>query len=219
MIKTTIACFGDSLTLGYGVDVNVGYVDRLEKFLPLFYPDILWSILNMGINGDTAGGGLIRLERQVLSRNPNIVIILFGSNDSSYYSDENGELAAFEANLCAIIEKTKAYNNKTGLNNCRPIPMLATLPPVDDEAAGGYTSNAVLELYSGVIRRLAVKYNCPLIDLNAYMLNETNGSVSEILQEDGVHLSNKGYDLMYDCIFSAITRLITRDGILKDYND
>jgi len=38
---------------------------------------------------------------------------------------------------------------------------------------------------------------------------------STLFQQDGVHLSERGYDYLYDSIFYAITRIVDRNGILK----
>ena len=84
MIQTTIVGFGDSLTFGYGVSQRTTYTRRLEAFLPQCYPSVNWKIQNSGINGDTTREALQRLQKDVLRHHPNIVFILFGSNDSSF---------------------------------------------------------------------------------------------------------------------------------------
>ena len=41
----------------------------------------------------------------------------------------------------------------------------------------------------------------------------------ELLADDGLHLSEKGYDLLYDLVFSEITKLINYQGVLKDWDE
>lgn len=69
-----IICFGDSLTEGVGAGNGEDYPSVLSRLIP--YP-----VINAGRRGDTAGDGLARLDRDVLSRNPRLVIILAGGND------------------------------------------------------------------------------------------------------------------------------------------
>ncbi|MBI2361642.1 MAG: arylesterase [Deltaproteobacteria bacterium] len=70
----SIICFGDSLTEGVGAGNGEDYPSVLSRLIP--YP-----VINAGRRGDTAGDGLARLDRDVLSRNPRLVIILAGGND------------------------------------------------------------------------------------------------------------------------------------------
>ena len=219
MIKTTIIGFGDSLTYGYGVDINTSYIDRLDKYMPLYYPSISWNIVKKGVNGDNTKGALKRLKKDVLDLNPNIVIILFGTNDSSTYDNSFCSQFEYEKNLSEIITKIKAHNNRTGLNNCVPIPVLVTPPPVIDEKIAPFTSCNRIKQYAYIVKKLASEYNCPVVDFYNYMVEESQGNIKEYLQDDGVHLSYKGYDCMYDCIFSELTKLINYEGILKNYNN
>lgn len=219
MIKTTIVGFGDSLTLGYGVDLNVGYIDRLERYMPQYYPSISWNIINSGVNGDTTREGLARLKQSVLQYNPNIVLVLFGSNDSALYENQFRTQVEFEKNLTQIVTDIKSHNNRTGLNQCIPIPVLITPPPVIDEDPFPYTTNNRIKQYGYIVKRIAAKLKCPIIDFYDYMMEESGGDLEQYLQPDGVHISNKGYDCLYDCIFSGITKLINYEGILKEYDD
>lgn len=217
MIKTTIVCFGDSITAGYGVDVNVGFVDRLEKYLPLHYPSIAWNIINSGIYGDTTTGALKRVERDVINYNPNIVFILFGSNDSSFYDSGVVAQKEFEKNLEEIIKSIRSHNNRTGLNNCMAVPVLITPPPVVERLVEPFMTNNRLNHYVYIIRSLAAKYKCPLLDFNQYLIDETEGDYEDCIQPDGLHVSQKGYDHLYDLVFSGLTKLINYEGIMKDY--
>lgn len=69
-----IICFGDSLTAGEGAGAGEDYPSVLGKLLGQ-------EVINAGVSGDTSRDGLERLERDVLSRNPKLVIIEFGAND------------------------------------------------------------------------------------------------------------------------------------------
>jgi len=71
--QLTIVCLGDSLTVCGGEGGR--YTDWLQKWLPSD------KIINKGINGDTLVGGCVRLDSDVLSFKPDIVIIELGAND------------------------------------------------------------------------------------------------------------------------------------------
>lgn len=217
MIKTTIVGFGDSLTYGYGVPRNVGYVERLEKFMPQYFPNISWHICNSGTSGDTTREGLMRLEKNVLLYHPNIVFILFGSNDSAMNEKQFRSLEEYENNLREIIVKIKNHNNRTGLNGCIPIPVLITPPPVQEELCAPVRTNNRLKQYGYIVKSLAKEYHCPLIDFFENMMIQEN--YYELLADDGLHLSEEGYDLLYDLVFSELTKLINYQGVLKDWDE
>ncbi len=215
MIKTTIVGFGDSITCGYGVERSITYIDRLERYMPLYFPSISWHIDHAGVCGDTTREALTRLEGQVLKHHPNIVIILFGSNDAAMNAEQFRNLDEFEKNMEKIIQEIKGHNNRTGLNGCVPIPILLTPPPVLEEILAPERNNNRLRQYGHTIKLLAKKYNCPLIDLYEHMTSHP--SLKDLLSTDGLHFSIEGYNLLYDVIFSEITKLINYQGVLKDH--
>lgn len=91
----TIAFLGDSVTQGcfecYLESNNVvqtvfdyqsAYSTRLREILNLLYPSVQINIINSGISGDSAPSGYTRLERDVLSHHPDLVVVSYGLNDS-----------------------------------------------------------------------------------------------------------------------------------------
>ena len=73
-----IVAFGDSLVKGFGVAQDKNFVSLLENRLNV-------PIYNAGIIGDTTERALLRLERDVLSHNPDIVLVLLGGNDVIHF--------------------------------------------------------------------------------------------------------------------------------------
>jgi len=71
---TTIICFGDSLTAGTGADPGMDYPSQLSKM-------IAKPLIKAGVPGDTTASALKRLQRDVLSRSPDMVLITLGGND------------------------------------------------------------------------------------------------------------------------------------------
>ncbi len=69
-----IICFGDSITFGYGASEGEDYPTALGKLLNS-------PVINAGVDGDTSFCALERLERDVLEKNPRLVIVEFCGND------------------------------------------------------------------------------------------------------------------------------------------
>lgn len=70
----TIICFGDSLTYGTGASKGGDYPSQLSKMISR-------PVINAGVPGDTTGRAFSRLEQDVLSRSPDVVLITLGGND------------------------------------------------------------------------------------------------------------------------------------------
>ena len=70
-----IICFGDSLTYGIGATKKgMDYPSQLSRIISM-------PVINAGVPGDTTASALERLEEDVLSRSPRIVLITLGGND------------------------------------------------------------------------------------------------------------------------------------------
>jgi lysophospholipase L1-like esterase len=93
----TIVAFGDSLTAGYQMADGDSYPDRLSKRLGR-------EIVNRGVSGDTTADGLVRLERDVLSESPGVVLLGLGANDMLRRQPIDG---TFD-NLRRIIDRLQA---------------------------------------------------------------------------------------------------------------
>lgn len=213
MIKTTIVGFGDSISNGYGVNKAHSYINRLEKYIPSYYPSIYWNIVNSSKNGVTTREALQTIETSVLVHQPNMVFVQFGTNDCAN-NNKYRSLEEFEDNLTNIINKIIEHNNRTGLNNCTPIPILITPSPVNEDIAKPLRNNSRLNQYVHIIKTLAKDYNCPLIDFYNKVLCQDN--YERYISDDGVHLNEDGYDLLFDTVFAEFTKYINFQGVLKE---
>ena len=115
-----IACLGDSVTHGCFELIDLpdgrfettyrpqeGYPARLQLRLNALWPKAAPCVLDAGISGDSAAGGLARLDRDVLSVHPDLVIVNFGLNDVCQPDTEKA-LAAYTKTMRAIFEKVLA---------------------------------------------------------------------------------------------------------------
>ncbi len=71
---SSIICFGDSITFGYGVNSGEDYPSALGKMVKL-------AVINAGVDGDTTFAALERLYQDVLIKKPRLVIVEFCGND------------------------------------------------------------------------------------------------------------------------------------------
>ena len=95
-----IVAFGDSNTAGFGVPRAQNYPSRLAQTLKARGHDVV--VRNSGINGDTTGGGLRRLNSAV-PQGTDIAIVFFGRNDVRF----GVPAARMRANLDAIVGRLR----------------------------------------------------------------------------------------------------------------
>ena len=96
----TIVAFGDSLTHGAvaqgEINFETVYWNRLKKKINNLRNYIPVNVINAGIGGITAKRSLERMDRDVLSHNPDLIIVCFGLNDVNgpleEYLDSLGEI-------------------------------------------------------------------------------------------------------------------------------
>ena len=67
---STLLILGDSLSAGYGIDPEKGWVNLLSEDLKPQH-----TVINGSISGDTSGGGLSRLPLLIEKYNPDFVIL------------------------------------------------------------------------------------------------------------------------------------------------
>lgn len=99
-----IVAFGDSVTHGSllgEINYETVYWERLRQKILGVRNFVPVNVINAGIGGVTAELSVERTEKQVLSHNPDLIIICFGLNDV------NGELDVYLSSLRQIFEKCK----------------------------------------------------------------------------------------------------------------
>lgn len=81
--KTTIAYLGGSITEGYLVNANQNYAIRTTKYLQEKFQNPLIERVNAGLSGTSSTIGLLRVQQDVLSSKPDMIILEFAVNDST----------------------------------------------------------------------------------------------------------------------------------------
>lgn len=76
----TIMIVGDSLSAGYGLQPQQGWVNLLQKRLDQQYPK-QHKVVNASVSGETTSGALARLPKLLQTHKPHIVVIELGGND------------------------------------------------------------------------------------------------------------------------------------------
>lgn len=76
----TVLVMGDSLSAGYGLAAEEGWVALLDRRLARDYPAC--RMANASISGETSAGGSARVVGEVLHHRPAVVVIALGANDA-----------------------------------------------------------------------------------------------------------------------------------------
>src|SRR4030042_933539 len=178
-----IVALGDSLTQGWMV--RKGYLDFLAEMLEKKYPDGEISIVNRGIPGDTADGGLHRLRRDVCDADPDLVFIQFGLNDA--FMGVHPE--RFRTTVEIMIERIRSDTDAEIL--------LVTSVPVMFERMDAATG----EFY-GLLEAIAEQEKLPIARVHRYWMKKVNAGIAfgSLVQHDQVHPNVEGYRLMAEAI-------------------
>ena len=76
----TVLVMGDSLSAGYGLATDEGWVALLDRRLAREYPAC--RMANASISGETSAGGSARVVGEVLHHRPAVVVIALGATDA-----------------------------------------------------------------------------------------------------------------------------------------
>lgn len=101
---STIVCFGDSVTSGYGIEEENSYPSLLQNRINI-------PVINSGVTGETSFEALNRINEDVLKHNPVITIVLFGANDFAGGSTPE----EIKNSLLTIIDELTSVNSKVVL--------------------------------------------------------------------------------------------------------
>jgi lysophospholipase L1-like esterase len=192
--------FGDSITRA-GLEPE-GYITLLKNALrgktnPEF------ELIGAGIGGNKVYDLFLRFEEDVLSKKPDVVVMYVGVNDvwhkqSSQTGTDPDKFIAF---YTAMIKKLQTAG----------IRVIACTPAAIGERTDfSNAQDGDLNRYSNIIRDLAKKYSCSLVDLRKAFLdynlkNNLENKESGILTTDRVHLNPAGNKLVADLMLKALS--------------
>lgn len=184
----TIAALGDSLTAGYGLSRDQGFVPQLQAWLDSEGADVV--ILNAGVSGDTTAGGLSRTD-WTLTPDVDAMIVTLGGNDFLRGLDP----AVSRANLDGILQKAAAADVKV---------LLVGL------SAGSNYGPDYKEQFDGMYVDLAAQYDVPLFPSFFAGLLAAAGmqeGVLQFMQADSIHPNEEGVKLIVAAIGPSILDL------------
>ena len=75
----TVLIFGDSLSAGYGIDVDQSWATLLQQRLES--QGYEHRVVNASISGETTEGGAARIDRAIDTFSPELIILELGGND------------------------------------------------------------------------------------------------------------------------------------------
>lgn len=194
-----IVFFGDSIT--EAGDNPGGYIsimrDRLEE------RNIAgdYELIGEGIGGNKVYDLYLRMDEDVLVHNPDVVVIWIGINDVWHKKAGTGtDPDKFQQFYEAIIKKLQDRGIKV---------VLATPGVIGEKTDNLNEQDGDLNRYALMVRTLADDYSCKLIDFRTIFINyndEHNIDNKEkgILTTDGVHLNDKGNELVAEKMLDAL---------------
>jgi isoamyl acetate esterase len=190
--KKKIIFFGDSITQA-GVNPN-GYVTRIAELIAKEGLKSNYELVGAGIGGNKIYDLFLRMEEDVISRKPDIVVIYVGVNDVWHKTSHGTGTDAdkFEKFYNAVI-------NRLTSNGIRVV--LVTPAVIGERTDFSNAQDGDLNHYSNIIRTIAVQRKLPLVDLRDAFLsynkqNNPDNKESGILTTDRVHLNDKGNQLV-----------------------
>ncbi len=182
----TIVCHGDSLTEGSDLGKNYTWPHLVENKTKV-------TVINSGIGGDTSGGLLGRFYQDVVRYQPEMVVILGGTNDLWWDLDSNLILANIFAMACQAqyrnIVPIVGLPLPLYMENIRHQNMMAPIAGWDK------CLNKLAELVDALA--LAVKESdIACLDFYHLFLDKNENVQGKYFLEDGLHPNKLGHLLM-----------------------
>jgi acyl-CoA thioesterase-1 len=180
-----ILVLGDSLSAGYGVPVDEGWVALLQRRLD--GEGYGYTVVNASVSGETTVGGLERLPRALARHKPAIVIVELGGNDGL----RGLPVPELRVNLEAIIRASRSAGAKVLLAGIR-------IPP----NYGPRYTEQFYAVYGELARELRVAW-VPFF-LEGIALRD------DLFQDDGIHPDLQAQPILLDNVWPVLKPLLRR---------
>ena len=167
----SIVVLGDSISAGYGIEVQEGWVALIQKKLQETNSD--YSIINAGISGDTTAGGLARIDPLLTVHKPAILLLQLGANDGL----RGLSPVEMKNNLAEIVHRAQKAGAKVILLGMK-------IPP-------NYGKRYV-DMFYNVYPQLAKELKIPLVPF----LLEDVALNKDLMQPDGLHPNAKAQPIL-----------------------
>ena len=158
----SIVVLGDSISAGYGIEVQQGWVALLQK--KLAEQRSQYVISNESISGDTSAGGLARIDQALARHKPALVLVELGANDGLRGLSPQ----EMKNNLTEIVRRVR----KTG---AQVLLLAMKIPP-------NY-GKRYIEMFYNIYPQLSAELNVPYVPF----ILEDVALKPELMQPDGLH--------------------------------
>ncbi|WP_455603021.1 arylesterase [Acinetobacter pecorum] len=176
----TIMILGDSLSAGYGIQPQQGWVNLLQKRLEQQYPK-QHKVVNASVSGETTSGALARLPKLLQTHRPDLVVIELGGNDGLRGQPPQ----MIQKNLASLIQQSQKAKAKV-------IVFGMKMPPNYGQAY----SKAFENNYKVVSQQYKVK-------LLPFFLEGVAGNKT-LMQKDLVHPNAKAQTILLNNAYPSI---------------
>lgn len=182
--KKNIVFFGNSLTAGYGLDLDQAFPALIQQKLDsLHYP---YKAINAGLSGETTAGGKSRVD-WILQQPVNIFVLELGGNDGL----RGIPLKETSQNLQIIIDKVK-----TKYPDVKILLTGMQIPP----NLGKKYSEEFQQLYKPLAEKNKIHF--------LPFLLEGVGGEEKLNQADGIHPTAEGQKIVADNIWEVLKKLL-----------
>lgn len=175
----TVLVFGDSLSAGYGIDVDQSWTSLLQS--RLHAQGYEHRVVNASISGETTEGGKTRMPAALENFDPDVVVLELGANDGL----RGFPPQVMKDNLQAMIEMSRASGAKVVLLGIR----------IPTNYGPRYT-----RAFESVFRELAAEQDVLWIEffLDGIVLDD------ELMQADGIHPNARAQSFLLDNAWPVI---------------
>ncbi len=152
-------------------------------------------IINKGISGDWALKSLKRLDADVLSLKPNLLVLLIGINDLGH----GQSISDITNNIEKIVHRTQEKGIRI---------ILCSLLPVRYKHLKSLSLADILKINDN-LNKISLQNNLDFVDFHSE-LTDTKGKFSTEFTSDGLHPNEKGYLKMSSFLLPNIIENISR---------
>ncbi len=157
------------------------------------------NIIGRGIGGQTTYQFMLRFYDDVINLQPKIVVINGAINDIAENTGAYNEQHTFD-NIVSMVEMARQNKITVVLTSLLPAHAFNWHPGIEDPMGKVRSLNKLIEAY-------AKKNKIIYVDYFSAMVKEDGTRMREDLADDGVHPTEKGYEIMESMILPIVNKL------------